>query len=426
MIKDAFESLGDFFSKLFLGGYFLPALLVILLNVALYLVGVTGLSEGLAWARDQVQLADLPTTISLLAAISVILAFLAAPFSVAMRQLLAGAYLPGWLQTRWKNRHRQRTDELRNEVQTHRAAHAEVMGELRKLAPIVQAARRTGAALGTVTQPALIDEAALAVTFLRVEIDAARSDPAGATKVKHLVARLQDVTCAVAKALESNSAKVDPQARKDTDADARRLDVTAIDLRGCLTDIDILARGKLKAAAQALSGQYDPENIRPTRFGNYSAVMEAYPRRAYDVAYDFIAPRLDLVLVAENGFNVLDRARIQVESAITFLVLACLSLVVWFIALLIVGAHGVTFVSVAVALLVVPRFLYEAVVQAQNQHAERFQAALDANRFALLKSLHVKLPDATDDERLLWQQLQELSAGNRGPAIALDHTEATL
>lgn len=425
MLDTAFKSIGDVFSKVFLGGYFFPALLTVLLNVAIYLTGVAGIEEGLKLATEKLRLKDLASTLGLTSVLAVTLAFLFAPFSGGLRNLLAGKIdVPVWRGGRLSALE-DNVRQLKKDIAEAQKRHADYLDAAIALETKLQIARDAGAKKRSFRKPELVDTAEAALAALEKQLrECAR---AGAkADLKSLPGLRDGVVAALEAVLSANQTTRNPEKPRPWDDLSERVEKVMLGLLGGLGTMDRMASSRLVAATQALYANFDPDNIQATRFGNFCAVMEAYPRRVYGLAYDYVAPRLDLALSADDGvFSVLDRARIEVESALTFFALVTLSLLIWVSVLWPMKQHVLTLWVIALTAPVVIAFLHEFVVQAQQRFAERFVAVLDARRFDVMQALHVPLPVDVAAERIAWEQVQALSGGSRSVNFAFAHPEAT-
>jgi hypothetical protein len=417
MLKSAFESLGNFFSSAFLLAFFLPALLVLILNIVLYMLAVEGLKDSLTFVREQLKLTSLASTSGLLALGALFFAFLAAPFSGAMRSLLAGTLFLSPLRKPLEAENQEEVERLEAAIVAARGWLDGLRAMLAETEPRLQGARATPRRQRRIRNPAAIEAAVALMANVSSRLDAARDEFRTREKLPQLIADLRATADALETALETNNAAL----KADL---AQALNKAHFQFGAAIEEAILLAAGLLQRASLELRERFDPEDVHPTRFGNYQAVMQAYSHRAYGVHYGFVAPRLDLALVATDGFTVLDRARIQLESALTFFFLFALSLVVWLVTLAVNGVHLTVFLSMAVAGPFLLLFLYEFAVQAQKALGERFQAALDANRFAILSQLHIKLPTSDTLERAQWQMVQDQVEGVRNLGLAYNHPAA--
>lgn len=425
MLNAAFDSLGEFFSKVFLGGYFFPALLAVLLNVAIYLTGVTGVEKGLGLIVSNLKLTNLAGAMGLLALVAVTLAFLIAPFSGGLRNLLAGEVAPGpWRKARLEA-HRAKVANRQAEIDQARTTHGDFADAANRIEIELRKFRSAAGMRPTFEDPRLLVPANEALEAFEAQLWACRrfDRPESSDTLPPL---RDHVVAAMTEILRTYDTVIDPENPKPSDAHAAKFDAALLAFDAGLRSMGSLAVSQLVAAERRLFGDYDPDNLQPTRFGNLSAVMQAYGRRVYGLDYHYIVPRLDLAIAGDDGvFSALDRARIQVESALTFFALLTLSLVIWLVVLGWRQEHAKTFATIGFALPITVAFLHEFVVQAQRGFAERFQAVLDARRFDVLAALHLDLPTDIEAERGLWQRAQAVSAGQRSVKLVFKRTEGT-
>ena len=164
------------------------------------------------------------------------------------------------------------------------------------------------------------------------------------------------------------------------------------------------------------------EQLLPTRLGNTIRATENYGVKAYGMALPFWWPRLWLLLP--------EAEQEAVEGSLTQLVALLNLATLWFVVTL-DGAIYLLLCQTAArhwwwlvllgGLLLAWACYTAAIVQARS-YGQRLRAATDLHRFALLKSLHLPLPQTPAAERVLWAQLRDWLYGyDLGTAHALQY-----
>ena len=420
MLKDAIDSVGAFFSRSFLMGGFLPAFIVLVFNLVLAIFGL-GAWDTVTFAHQGYKITSLATATSMVALASVSLAFIAAPFVPLLRRLVEGQLLPGFIRDPLVRAGEAAVKAAQATAMEWAAAHFSLSQALIANRKALAAARLTGQAVTGAPQPQAIAAAEAEVSKLSRALGFSGRRPAVDFGPTWTLAGLITAAAKVLEpALRQNHAGADAANSQPSDVLANRLDSAHVRYIALSDEALRQVSAGLSGAQNAIANNFAPGDVRATRFGNYCAVMEAYPQRAYGVAFDYIAPRLDLVLVVApdgSSYDGFDRARTQVDSALMLLLLITLSLAGWLIGLAVAHRHLALFLALALAAPFLLWLLYELVVESQKGFADRFQAVLDASRLDLLDRLQAPRPVDSNAERAAWAALQQLSAGFRGPAF---------
>ncbi|MCL6707523.1 hypothetical protein M8R20_10970 [Pseudomonas sp. R2.Fl] len=396
-----------------------------------------------SWARDLLaeQYANLGSSEKLidlavfLGAVAV-LAFTVSPLLQPLTGLLEGRSLWRWLREPLLLGHVVRRDALSREKQ----ARVELRAGLRAIEAGVGElgqARNLGVELGAVTDPEAIDDAERKVRALRhqrlLNRPMAASDMSPAlVALKHAlirncaeVSRLKPEAVAAARkkvALRKPLvAKLWP--RNDAVSEATRLarlqDEFVRVLIPYARDDAVIRESK---AFRAYDRRYAAAEITPTRFGNDAAALRSYCETRYNIEFDAIWPRLQLVMKDEKLLGKLETARIQVDFSALSLVLSAAFVLIW---LLVLGLWGTSLfallILVAAAPPVVGLWLW-VLHESYTAYADTVRGTIDVARFDLVTAMHRPLPDATDKEREMWEKLQRLLLlGTHDPGISFDH-----
>jgi hypothetical protein len=156
-----------------------------------------------------------------------------------------------------------------------------------------------------------------------------------------------------------------------------------------------------------------------TRMAQARATAEAYSLNVYGVKFDFIWPRLWLVLTDKDGAsdNVSD-AQSQVDFSVMSVCLSATVPLVWLPVLAATATAPWLFLAVAAGGPLACAFFYELAVASQWRLAQVIKATIDRYRLDLLKVLLQPMPATRFAEKQLWSDLQvdEDSSGARDVA----------
>jgi hypothetical protein len=263
-------------------------------------------------------------------------------------------------------------------------------------------ARKTGNEGGAITNPEAIVRAGAAVTKLQHQFDA--GDLLS-------VEDLRNAANLMVAALTDNATELP----EPGDPAAKRLD----GLQGGLVELLQDAEADADNRAQALDTLYSRiayDNPQATRMADIRFLVEQYSSQAYNAPFDYIWPRLQLVLPtkgdqADTGSFVekLGSARAQIDFAILSLALSLTIPLVWLPYLAWMATDPVLFLVIGGAAPLLIIFFYHIAVESQIVFGEVLNAAIDNYRFALLGgTLRQPLPATLSDERDVWKRLQAI------------------
>jgi hypothetical protein len=149
------------------------------------------------------------------------------------------------------------------------------------------------------------------------------------------------------------------------------------------------------------------DDIRPTRLGNTRAAMERYPATAYLADYDFLWPRLSMVMGKNDTIKAaVEAAQAQLDFAILMTILAAATAIVWPVLLALIGNSIFLFAAAGILLPALTLFFYRMVEESQRTFGAVMQMAVDGLRFDLLTALHQPLPPTMAAEQATWRELQ--------------------
>ena len=455
MLGEAFSAVGTAFSSRFLLGQFFPVFIFLAANLLLACVYIWGIEPSLTYAKDHLQIASLTTVTGLVATIACAVAFTIAPLVGA----LEGAFFVGKLRER-----------LLTDVTNSAAATKQVVDGRRSDQVLVnQTCDATRLAIPPLAQPIIaappaapdphppsglfswrpwlrhVDRQSAAATpqppdpaDIAANTEAARvalndlknqqrtlddliDDESRSRKPdwKNVCAQMTVVITAMTTAQAALSA-IDA-----TPGDRKTYSVLQTDFIGSQERAKKRVARQFSEVASEHLLDVDPDNLKPTRFGNLKAALEAYPVRVYSVDFDYLWPRLLLVIAKDDpNSGLLDQRRAQLDFTLLAMLLVMIAFIGWLIGLLATDDVIWRFPIVAAAAPVTMWLFYEIALAAQRSFTELAKGFFDRYRFALLKVMHATLPVDPDAERLLWKNLAGAAAGYRqkDKTLAFDHT----
>jgi hypothetical protein len=392
-----------FLSRAFWFGNFLPVVIVAALHIGLAAIQFP--EAGLL-----AKFVDNPTALAVAFVSLVVLAYALAPLIPLFRDILDGRLLWTWL-----------NDELRRErvIEARR-----IIGEFAEAGQLAgefdwfsrnqrdwfdQASRRgddpgrrewRNIVLGTPFDETAIRTAEQAVAALRWQVEAARlpSTTLG-----------QDAFTKLAQALERNPGNT-------------RLVNCRSELEKLFADATSEIQHRWVALVKRYKERFELENPAATRIGDARQLTERYSLNAYQVDFDYIWPRLQLVLPDQNPFrDQLVASKAQLDFAILSLVLILTLPLVWLPWLAWTAGSPWLFLVVGVATPFVVSFFYRLSVEAQFGFGDTLKTAIDRYRLDLLKILRQPVPPNLSTERALWQQLDGATRGGAPIDLSYRH-----
>lgn len=466
MLGEAFSAIGTAFSSRFVLGQFFPLFVVLTSNLLLACLYIWGLEPSLAYAKDHLQIASLTTAIGLVATVSCAIAFTISPLVNALERVLEGDIFRGKtraqmladLVTKVKDESGDVKARRDAEAKTNRVCKetAEAILPLRKakVEPPAEKPGRLQAALawleGTLLEGAFKQgdvagtstPAAPAPPLSDEEKKEGKAKTATAAQDVKLLENAQadlenaiwDATIAsnplwtdIQKLMQTfvacmTAANASVLALREPGALAKKYDITIASFASTQQRAKTLVALQHSVAKNKFEQNFNVLNPKPTRFGNLRAALESYPRRAFGVDYDFLWPRILLVIGKDdpNG-GLLDQRRAQLDFTLLMMLLTGLSFAAWIVGLSFTDRNLWRFFSVLIAAPVAIWLFYEIAIAAQRSFTELAKGCFDRYRFDLLTALHVPAPKDDADERDLWNRVAGLSAGFRlNGALKLD------
>jgi hypothetical protein len=393
MFNQVISVFQGFFAKAFWFGSFLPVAIFAFLNFAIAAIVFPDRVRFWEWLNTPVAAAGwVPAAFALM----IVSAYALTPLIPLFRGWLDGSSLPPAIHDALR---RSRVIQVRDalaEIDTAMRAYgtwAQVNGESLST---LSTSREAGKKLQTAKDRPSIERAQKLTQKLRKQIDRVRLPTSDETK-----AAVEAVTAA----LKANTAGL-----PSTHADAKLsgdLEQTQLTLIRLLRDTLTEARHRffiasIRHSAMALE---DPQ---ATRVGDARTLAESYSWNVYGVDFDFVWPRLQLILPDKDSFvDKMTEARAQIDFAVLCLVLTIAIPLIWLPLLAITASAPWVFLGLGALVPLLARFFYELVVQSQTTFGEIVKGAIDKFRLDLLtKVLMQPMPATRVAERELWQNLR--------------------
>jgi hypothetical protein len=149
------------------------------------------------------------------------------------------------------------------------------------------------------------------------------------------------------------------------------------------------------------------DDPRPTRLGNLRAVAEKYVLSAYGVDFEFLWPRMQLVLARDDKFAPrIEAAKAQLDFALLLFLLISLIPAIWLPLLAWKATDPWLFLGIGLSAPLLFAMFHRIVWESQRDFGEVLKAAVDGTRLEVLKLLRQAPPPRLAKERETWAQLQ--------------------
>ena len=392
MFNTVFNIFQGFFSRAFWFGSFLPVLVVSSIHAVIAGAQFPDVVPVASWVGGTA--ANMAATAPFIFAALLVLAYAVAPLVPLMRDILDGKLL-------YEPMHRWMREERLVEMQK---AKKEIDAALQIYVSIdsindrikeVWKARLSGIMTGKLQMPDLIAKADDACAkFAKAIKDRAETQPALG------YAALE----AVKSALENNTAHYDGKDPKEA-ALAKRVEAVQERFTKLVSEalVEATHRGDVLSARHATALALDVPQA--TRFGDARRIVERYSESVYGVRFQFLWPRLQLVMQDKDFNDRLVGAKAQIDFAILSIFLV-VTLALWLPILAWTGRSLTLFLVLGAVLPLLFMFFYELAVQSQLAFGDVVGAAVDRYRLDLLKLLRLPVPATREAEKKLWEQLQ--------------------
>lgn len=154
--------------------------------------------------------------------------------------------------------------------------------------------------------------------------------------------------------------------------------------------------------------QFAGKNIAPTKMGNISNVAPYYAASRYGINLDIFWTRLQKVLQSDTNFYpLIQQAKRQLDFLVSLFWQTLVFTLLWVVLLPWLTDAKLLFVLIAIAGPVLTWIWYKIAVQNYLALSDLLRAAIDLYRLDLLRTLHLPLPANAEQERALWQVLEQ-------------------
>lgn len=447
MLETALSQLGSNFSSRFILGQFLPVFTMASINLLLFALYQSGWTASLDYVTGTLKIADFATIVAIVASASCAVAFTLGPLLNALRRILEGALLPDGMRL-----------PLIDANRAWAAQQSAEIGALHDLVVLLDKARLAfDRPLVATEAPPPVEPRPMEWFERLCQAVAERLKPQGASNMAGADAQAAGNEVATPPPgpdilVDAAAAAVEAMALVLSDVETAAARGRSRDAIGTATqDVVIAARTALMTAAEALTngpsdmfeaaqgrfiatvrrtlaivmrlesdrrtalGQnYVPADPRPTRFGNLRASLEDYPFAVYGVGFDYLWPRIQLVLDKDDATpGSLTDAQTQLDYALIAMLLVMLTCAFWLVTLAWSDDQVPPFLIVGLASWLLFHLFYRIAIETQRSLSEVVKAVIDRYRFDLLDALCVARPTDNDGERAQWRRLADVASGGR-------------
>ena len=323
-----------------------------------------------------------------------VIAYVLSPLAVVFRQLLEGAFLPARFKRRLRSEQLGESNKLAKEIDVASALDSLIEKWADITIACLQDANRKGANASAQNSQQI--ESVISKVDETIQNRQPVSE-ATITAMAPLVSELQTIL--------SNTSHVKTPLRD-------RLSSSQLDLTRLIRGFSDEARYALADAIEAKRSQFAIRSLSATRLANIRAATEGYSWDTYGIEFDYLWPRLRLLLHKNDKFAApLEAAKTQIDFSLLMVALSCVFAIEW---LSLAFAYGSPYVLIAVATggpLVVLAFK-RIVEESMKQFGALVASAVDLTRFTLLKELNFSVPGDSAAERKLWERIQKLATAH--------------
>lgn len=402
MFGTIIDKIQTLLSRSFLFANFLPVLLLSVSNLAILYLGVPDAAAVIRtnWPAN---MSDAPGSVGVVLVAIAMLGFILRPLVPVFRAALEGGILPPPLQKELLASHeaafgamaRQQADAgIRAAELVRTKAHAEqVLGDARN----TNAPRpgNNSAPLGAATQ---------ALDALREQIGQRKNEASTFRRLPEMQS-INDAITALTAALRFYPMLPAHQNFDQPTCDS--LNRMHFELLSQMQDLEDLASVAAQEAEAPCRTRFVSGNIRATALENSRLAMEQYTRVAYNVSFDFLWPRLRMVVPNNKTIaDAVDVATATLDFAILMTALSALTTLGWMLVMPFVGDSLLLYLAVAVLGPALVWFFYRLADASQQGIGVVATMAIDGLRFDLLTALHLPLPTSISDEQKAWPNLE--------------------
>jgi hypothetical protein len=165
---------------------------------------------------------------------------------------------------------------------------------------------------------------------------------------------------------------------------------------------------------------YAGEDVAPTKMGNISQVAPHYAASRYSMNLDIFWTRLQKVIESDaNFYSVLQDAKTQLDFLVALVWYTLAFTLFWGIVLPYTYEGQVVFLGIVMVGPCLAYLWYRVALQNYRAFSDLLCASVDLFRLDLLKALHLPLPANAEQERLVWETIEQRLVYGEHPNIAL-------
>jgi len=319
---------------------------------------------------------------------TVIVSYVLSTLSVFMREILEGKHgLGKFLSDALSQRYRDRLIEVESELRAAKTKRRRLKGKQDLWTRELGEAYQLGARVATCVyqaRPALValsDRLKSNQEIALVELE---------TEVQPLTATLR-----------ANNPELETEASRNLDRDHG----TLLQLIRYASDA---AQEQYTQLLTEFQFDYAGEDVAPTKLGNISRVAPHYAASRYSMNLDIFWTRLQKVIAADaNFYAVLQDAKMQVDFLVALIWYTLSFTLIWVIALPCMGEAMDLFLGIAIVGPLLAYVWYRVALQNYRAFANVLCASVDLFRMDLLKVLRVPPPSNAEQERLIWETIEQ-------------------
>jgi hypothetical protein len=151
-------------------------------------------------------------------------------------------------------------------------------------------------------------------------------------------------------------------------------------------------------------------NLAPTRMGNIANTVQSYAVRRYNCNFEMVWSQMQRAVQKDDkAYASLQESKAQLDFLIACCWLTVVSSGVWLVALGGWSPSASWLVGVALAGPVLAYFWYRAAAEHYRSFGDLLMTLLDTFRFDVLRDLRIPVPTDVVEERVLWDNLHQLS-----------------
>jgi hypothetical protein len=156
---------------------------------------------------------------------------------------------------------------------------------------------------------------------------------------------------------------------------------------------------------------FGTQNLAPTRMGNVANTLQSFAVNRYNLNLEVFWSRLQKSIAADKDFSAkLEGVRTKLEFLISGSLLTGVWGAAWSVICLIRGYDWQKFALAAVGGPLGAYLLYRIATEHYRTYADVIRSSIDLFRLGLIKDLHFPAPADVEEERDMWDRLNQLTS----------------